>query len=63
MTKFEMNQKNVVFVLAGKKAYHMGINFQDNPYSGQFKVLWQKGWMSESRKYKKVKYQKRVRFS
>ena len=52
MTTREKKQPNKVFVEAGKIAFKMGILFRNNPYQERpFKTLWEKGYMSEKRKY------------
>ena len=54
MTKFEANQPNSVFVNAGRNAFKAGIHFLNNPYKDKpYRTLWEKGYMAESRKYRR----------
>jgi hypothetical protein len=56
MTNKEKKQPNKVFVEAGKTAFRMGILFRNNPYQERpFKTLWEKGYMSEKRKYNQTR--------
>lgn len=52
MTVNEKKQSELVFVNAGKKAYHMLIFISNNPYTEQpYRELWEKGYRRAKRDF------------
>lgn len=62
MTANEKSQPDHVFVNAGKKAFHLGIFINGNPYTEQpYRGLWERGFMNDKKLCDQAEFAKRSR--